>query len=147
MGRMIGYMVTWTTYGSWLQGDKRGYVTDGKIYGGDLKLKGANVNNLSKSRVRLNLEERGIVKDAILKASEKYGQKIYAIAVMSNHVHIVLGNNGRNIGEMVRRYKRSGYFALRENGFAGKVWTRGYDKRYCYDEGKLEVRMGYVSGR
>jgi hypothetical protein len=26
MKRIIGYMVTWTTYGSWLQGDKRGLV-------------------------------------------------------------------------------------------------------------------------
>ena len=32
MGKMLGYMITWTTYGTWLQGDKRGYVKDGKIY-------------------------------------------------------------------------------------------------------------------
>jgi len=31
MGKLIGYMVTWTTYGSWLQGDKRGYVKNGEI--------------------------------------------------------------------------------------------------------------------
>ena len=28
-------MVTWTTYGSWLQGDKRKYVKDGKVLDGD----------------------------------------------------------------------------------------------------------------
>jgi len=28
MARMIGYMLTWTTYGTWLQRDKRGYVKD-----------------------------------------------------------------------------------------------------------------------
>ncbi len=32
MGKFIGYMVTWATYGSWLQGDKRGYVKNGKIF-------------------------------------------------------------------------------------------------------------------
>ncbi len=26
---MIGYMLTWTTYGSWLQGDERGWRKDG----------------------------------------------------------------------------------------------------------------------
>jgi len=31
MREIIGCMITWTTYGSWLQGDKRGYVKDGKI--------------------------------------------------------------------------------------------------------------------
>jgi len=30
MARMIGYMLTRTTYGTWLQGDKRGYVKDGE---------------------------------------------------------------------------------------------------------------------
>jgi len=29
--RIIGYMVTWTTYGTWLQGEKKGYVKNGKI--------------------------------------------------------------------------------------------------------------------
>ncbi len=30
MASMIGYMLTWTTYGTWLRGDKRGYVKDGE---------------------------------------------------------------------------------------------------------------------
>jgi len=42
MKRMIGYMVTWTTYGTWLQGDKRGYVKDGKTLAQNDKLKSAN---------------------------------------------------------------------------------------------------------
>jgi hypothetical protein len=39
---LIGYMVTWTTYGSWLQGDKRGYVKNGTILPANDKLKSAN---------------------------------------------------------------------------------------------------------
>jgi len=31
MARMIGFMATWTTYGSWLQGSKKGYVKNGTI--------------------------------------------------------------------------------------------------------------------
>ena len=30
MARMIGYILTWTTYDTWLQGNKRGYVKDGE---------------------------------------------------------------------------------------------------------------------
>ena len=26
MSDMVGYMLTWTTYGTWLQGDERGWV-------------------------------------------------------------------------------------------------------------------------
>ncbi len=25
MGKVIGYMVTWTTYGTWLQGEEKGF--------------------------------------------------------------------------------------------------------------------------
>ena len=31
MAKTLGYMITWTTYGTWLQGDERGYVKDGNI--------------------------------------------------------------------------------------------------------------------
>jgi len=37
--KIIGYMITWTTYGSWLQGGKRGYVKNGKILPANDKLK------------------------------------------------------------------------------------------------------------
>jgi len=42
MKRTIGYMITWTTYGSWLQGEKKGYVKNGKILAQNDKLKSAN---------------------------------------------------------------------------------------------------------
>ena len=29
---MIAYMLTWTTYGTWLQGDERGYGKDGETF-------------------------------------------------------------------------------------------------------------------
>ena len=44
---MIAYMVTWTTYGSWLQGDKRGYVKDGQILGGNYNLKTVKVSEVN----------------------------------------------------------------------------------------------------
>ena len=33
MVKTLGYMVTWTTYGTWLQGDEQGYVKKGKVLG------------------------------------------------------------------------------------------------------------------
>jgi REP element-mobilizing transposase RayT len=71
-------------------------------------------------------------------------QKVYAVAVCSNHVHLVLGYDKRAIGELVRSYKNEAYFALRKNGFVKRVWTRGYDKRYCFDEKSLKDRIDYV---
>jgi len=70
MEKIIGYMVTFTTYGTWLQGDKRGYVKDGKV--------------LCKNDV------------------------------------------------------------LRAGGFNGRVWTKGFDKRFCFNRSDLTSRIKYV---
>ena len=34
MAKTLGYLITWTTYGTWLQGDERGYAKKGKVYSG-----------------------------------------------------------------------------------------------------------------
>ena len=48
MAKTLGYMVTWTTYGTWLQGDERGYVKNGKILSENPALKKVNIliNNI-----------------------------------------------------------------------------------------------------
>ena len=42
MSEIVGYMLTWTTYGTWLQGDARGYVKNGKILSENKGLEKAN---------------------------------------------------------------------------------------------------------
>ena len=54
MGLLIGYMLTWTTYGSWLQGDKRGYVKNGEILGSNPELYKSNQDNMTCGEFRLN---------------------------------------------------------------------------------------------
>ena len=71
MGKTLGYMVTWTTYGTWLQGESKGYVKGGKVEG-DAELKKANEGNLKREPVRLTREQREIVRKAILEASKRF---------------------------------------------------------------------------
>ena len=145
MGKMIGYMVTWTTYGTWLQGDRRGYVKDGIVLKENLGLREANKRELKHKAVRLGKRERVIVKNAITKSVLKREQCVYAITVCSNHVHVVVSYTERDIGRCVRDYKNASVFALRRNGFVGRVWTSGYDKRYCFDEASLQAKVVYVN--
>jgi hypothetical protein len=42
MGNSSWFMITWTTYGTWLQGDERGYVKSGRILPADETLKQTN---------------------------------------------------------------------------------------------------------
>ena len=144
MARMIGYMVTWTTYGTWLQGDKRGYVKDGEVLEENKHLRESNIDGQQGETVRLVRDEREIVYKVILEEAKKSGQKIQAMAVCCRHVHVVAESTEEPIEVIVGRYKNAARAALGKSGFAGRVWTRGFDKRFCFDEEALAGRVKYV---
>ena len=144
MARTLGYLLTWTTYGSWLQGDERGYVKDGEVRGENVAIKRDCQKKLRGGAVRLDKIERAVVREGVLGAREKFGQKILAIAVCSSHVHVVCEYVDVPIGAVVGYYKNAGRTALKRTGFQGRLWTRGYDKRFCFDEAALAERVRYV---
>ena len=145
MVKTLGYMITWTTYGTWLQGRKQGFVKDGNERGANPALMRSNIRNLKDDAVRLNREQRIIVGETIVEASKRFRQKIRAIAVYSNHVHIVCEYVDVPIDVVVGYYKNAGRVALKKCGFEGKVWTRGFDKRFCFSEKDLKARVDYVN--
>jgi hypothetical protein len=134
MAKTVGYMVTFTTYGTWLQGEKKGFVKDGEVRGENIALKKSNIENLRETAVRLGRKEKEIVREAIIEAAKRFKQKILAIAVYSNHVHIVCEYVDVPIDVVTGYYKNAGRVALQERGFEGRVWTNGYDKRFCFNE-------------
>jgi REP element-mobilizing transposase RayT len=141
---MLGYMVTWSTYGAWLQGDVRGWVKGGKIRGEQRGLEEANRWAMKGTPVLLGRKEREAVRVKIEETAGRMGQHIYAIAVRSNHVHVVVGDGGSSIVQTVMRYKMASTLGLQKTGFVGKVWARGYDKRFCFSEEELDGRIEYV---
>ena len=145
MPKTFGYMLTWMTYGSWLQGDERGYVRDGRALRGDKELVILCEKFQKENTVKLRHNEKDIVCRAILDEAERIGQTIEALAVCSNHVHLVSRYFPEPIGCTVSRFKNVAAAALRKHGWAGRVWTRGFDKRFCFDEGDLIRRIQYVN--
>jgi REP element-mobilizing transposase RayT len=144
MHKTLGYLLTWTTYGTWLQGDKRKFVKDGETRDGDEVLFEINQRNLSKEPVTLTQEQRKIVADAICAKADDIKEKILALAVCSNHVHVVAGYTTTDLESIVQYYKAAAQMALRNKGLEGKLWTRGFDKRFCFDESNLRRRIDYV---
>ena len=142
---MIGYMITWATYGSWLQGGEKGYSKDGVQHSKDPMLLRANLKRLQKPAVKLDARQKQIVRDEVYKVAERLGQRVYSVAVCSNHVHIVVSNILEEIDSVVGRYKGSTAFVLKKCGVDGKVWARGIDKRFCFDEESLQARIEYVA--
>ena len=144
MAKTLGYMITWTTYGTWLQGDERGYVKNGKIYPANKNLLQYNKKTQLQDAVKLSKVQQKIVQDAILKESALQGQRIYALSVMPTHVHLVAGYIPQPISKIVAYYKKSTRLALKAIGHNGRLWTKGYDKRFCFDEESLTRRIRYV---
>lgn len=88
----LGYLLTWTTYGTWLPGDERGWTKRG---GGDqepdeVREKYAERRLSHAIVVSLNRQQRQIVEETIRKHCEYRGWKLHAVSCRSNHVHVVV---------------------------------------------------------
>jgi len=145
MSKIVGYMVTWTTYGSWLRGDERGFVANGQILPGSPEVLQADRNRQKSPSVRLNAREIRLVRQAIFSEEERIGREVEALVVCTNHVHLVSRPHSESVEELVGRYKSLTTRALWQYGRQGRIWTKGYDKRFCFSEEELEQRIGYVN--
>jgi len=123
---------------------KRGWVKNGRILQPDNKLYLTNKQKLKRTPVKLKESQKRLVKEIILAESKRINQKICALTICSDHIHIVAESCSESISQIVQRYKRVSTYALQKNGFNGKVWTKGYDKRYCFSIKDLKIRINYV---
>jgi REP element-mobilizing transposase RayT len=94
--------------------------------------------------VKLDKKEKQIVKQVIIDEAIRIKQKIEALVVYSNHVHLLARPHSDSIEEVAGRYKSLTTRALWKNGRNGRIWTRGFDKRYCFNEVELEQRKDYI---
>jgi len=144
MRKTLGYMLTWTTYGTWLQGDKRGYVKNGRILHKNEKLMKTNKESQANDTVRLSPKQKNTVRAAIIKEAGVIGQRVLALAVCSNHVHLVAQYIPKPVADIVAYYKKAGRLAIKAYGIDGKVWTKGYNKKFWFDPAALERKIKYV---
>ena len=141
---VIAYMLTWTTYGTWLQGDSRGWVKKSEIHDSNSAIEDSNRKQMKAKMVTLTKEQRTLITQAIIEDAKYLGQKLFALAICNNHVHIVAENINLPIGRVVSHYKHAARLALQKNRFQGKLWTRGFDKRYCMNTQELNAKIAYV---
>ena len=145
MQNVLGYMLTWTAYGSWLQGDKRKYVKDGQILEPNPSLETKNKENMKYPKVSLNAPQREIIEKAIINESSRLNQKIHVLTVRSKHVHLVTDCNFISAASAVSHYKNAARLAMESSGFVGRLWTKGFSVRYCFDEAQLKKVIQYVN--
>jgi REP element-mobilizing transposase RayT len=145
MQKVLGYMLTWTAYGNWLQGDKRKYVKGGRTLDPNPSLESKNKKNMKYPKVLLTPAQRKIIENAIIEESAGLNQKIYVIAIRTSHVHLVMDCNFISAASAVSHYKNAARRSMECNGFRGRLWTKGFSVRYCFDENQLKKVIQYVN--
>lgn len=148
------YFITWTTYGTWLHGDARGW-RDRKddFYPGKHKadplLEQRRRRQLKHAPIRLTPEMRVAVDAAIREVCEFRGWQLHALNVRSNHVHVVVTAD-KPVDGVLRDFKAYGTRRLRRNGLLPadhEVWTEGGHKVFLHAWGDIEQCSHYVLHR
>lgn len=152
---------TWTCYGQWLPGDRRGYVsntlaedgyqpkrnTPGAAYDRDERATWQRAKALQKfPTIWLTSELARVVAQAMIDAAVDREWLLLRAAVMSNHVHVVIANCPDD-GSAVRRVlKGVSQAALsRHVGKPTSWWTRGGSDRYLHGSRAIAAAVNYVA--
>ncbi len=139
---VLATMVTMRTYGSWLRGSKRGWGEDGVR-----KERNEMVERWDGERMK---DECFEFEDGMLReigewiggyAVKDLEMRVYGLAVGRRHVHVLLDSKDEALGAVVRGMKGVVRGRLRSGR---SIWSKGYDKQYCYDEAGLRARVVYV---
>lgn len=144
----LGYFITWTTYGTWLSGDDRGWNRRGEP--GPLPpsplLVEINRTRMKETEFRLSPEARRIVEATVRKHCEIRGWFLHAVNPRSNHVHLVVTAAGYEPKKVRDQLKAWCTRRLKEAGVhRTRVWTEGGSCRWLNTDDELETAVVYVT--
>jgi REP element-mobilizing transposase RayT len=153
MSEPLAFFLTWTTYGTWLPGDERGWVEHGRGFRlPDPIRKREAEARMAEDACLLDEEQRRLVEKTITDHCRIHGWKLHIVNCRTNHVHAVLtANRGpddvreqlkawctRRLRELERTRGRP------ETAIREKWWTEKGSKRRLWDEASLEAAIQYV---
>jgi REP element-mobilizing transposase RayT len=160
---MRAWLLTWTTYGTWLPGDKRGSVTrvrqirgprqmhnaPGTPYDGPLpELKAAAQTALKGSPIYLTRTQAERITAQFRETATHRGWRLLAAAVMRSHVHlVVVAKEGVTSAELLRSFKSYASRALNTEWArpaGGRWWTTSASRRSLPDERAVAAAVQYV---
>ncbi|QDT39843.1 transposase [Stratiformator vulcanicus] len=143
----LAFLLTWTTYGTWLPGDARGWFkkrTYRQETGDAVRLRRAN-ELMSESAVILSPEQRQVVDAIIRRHAEVQEWNLLAVNARTNHVHVVIGYAGINPKIMRQQFKQWSTRELKKRDPARKKWwTEEGSCRHLNHEEHVEAAVEYV---
>jgi REP element-mobilizing transposase RayT len=103
---VLAYHITWTTYGTWLHGDARGWVRWGEwdIKPANPEQEGDARGRMAESAVVLTDQQRALVEQTVRDHCRIRGWLLHAVNARSNHVHVVVTAR-RDPDEVMNQFK------------------------------------------
>ena len=120
MGQLVATMFTFTTYGTWLRGDERGWVDEGRVFPPNPELESAD-------RERMQFTAHLFAQEVVSRVGQFIGdslrsrlkQHIWAMTVQEWHVHVVVGASQTPISAIAKCAKdavRWGFESIARSG-------------------------------
>jgi Transposase IS200 like len=150
----LGFFLTWTTYGSWLPGDERGWFDKPSLFREPNQESAKAAESLmTESVLVLKIDQRLVVEKTILEHCRIRGWKPHAVNVRTQHVHVVVAAPEYEPKVVMDQFKawctrklkqqerllQQGTSPIRENW-----WTQGGSKRRLNTQRALENAIRYV---
>jgi len=145
----VAIFSTWTTYGTWLPGDARGWFERARgCRAADAMRALVASFRMTGDAVTLNATQRLRVESTIAAHCEFRGWAIHAVNCRSNHAHVVVTAPDRTCDIPRVQFKAWCSRKLSEDGPAREDWwsERGWDV-YLDDDESLAVVVDYVRER
>ena len=145
----IAYFITWTTYGTRLQGDERGWRKRRSSLQRDSQpqLKAWHSQRLLYPVWKLTSPERKLVEAEVRRVCDWRDWTLWACSARTNHVHCTITAMGIAGGKVREQLKANCTRVLREHSVCYRnrpVWSRNGDVQFIDDEEALERRIDYI---
>ena len=153
----LAFFLTWTTYGTWLPGDERGWVAKpGRFQAPDAKRKTATQPQMTAPACHLGPDQRRLVEKTIADHCVIRGWPLHVVRCGMNHVHVVVTAPQRDPEDVMDQFNAWCTRRLKEQQRAERVdaglvrqnwWTQRGSKRQLYDEASLEAAIRFLEGQ
>ena len=150
----IAYLITFTTYGTWLHGDKRGSVDkEHNQYTSSFIAPRSVLQRKEQSALKnppfiLGKSQREAVLEAILQVCKFRGWFAHAVHVRANHVHIVVTGSAKP-EKMMTDFKAYGTRAIKNciesESVLERYWTQHGSTKYLWTKQALVSAISYVN--
>jgi len=155
MSEPLAYFLTWTTYGTWLPGDSRGWVNrhskrERVVEAPCPALESHARGLMNDPPVVLDPKMREVADTAMRQACRELSWAIHALEVRSNHVHVVVTACDASPGKVMGILKVRGtqaLNALRLGGDRDRWWTREGSKRILNSPASVDAAISYVKSQ